>query len=120
MLVLIAAASIPTVLNWQQELRPLNPLMRRLFWVYAAFIAGTIGFFAVLSWICAPMLASGSVLARVVSGFIALFWTARLVVQMWVFDAKPLLDTVTRRWGYHCLTGMFSLLVPIYAWLALH
>lgn len=63
--------------------------------------------------------ASGIPLARGMAGFIALFWTARLVVQFWIFDASDMLSTRLHRAGYHALTIIFILLVLIYGWAVL-
>jgi hypothetical protein len=51
---------------------------------------------------------------------IALFWLARLVVQFFVFDARPFLTTMFRRVGYHGLTFLFTALVFIYGCAALN
>ena len=46
--------------------------------------------------------------------FIALFWAARLVVQFFVFDAKPYLKTTLLKAGYHGLTVVFIYIAVIY------
>ena len=88
---LLAAGSpaIPALLNWRRDLAPLPRLLRRLFWVYAAYILAMNFAFGLLSALEPAALVDGSKLA--VSGFIACYWAARLVIQFACFDrsAKP-------------------------------
>jgi hypothetical protein len=113
--ILVASALVPRVLSWRTELAPLHPFLRRLFWVYGAFIVLTIVSFGTLSVAFAAELARASGLARGVCGVIAVFWLARLAVQFFVFDARPFLTTWWLRMGYHGLTVIFTLLPLPYA-----
>ena len=118
--VLIASAFTPRVLDWRTNLAPLHPFLRRLFWVYGAFIVLVIISFGTLSLLRAGELASADPLARSVCAMIATFWLARLGVQFFVFDARPFLTTAFRRLGYHGLTFLFVALVFIYGSAALN
>ena len=113
--ILSASALVPLVLDWRGELARLHPFMRRLFWVYGAFIVLVIVSFGAVTLLHADALASGSPLARSFCAMVAVFWLARLAVQFFVFDAKPFLT----RWffvlGYHALTVAFVALTAIYA-----
>lgn len=117
--ILIASALAPKALNWREHLEKLPPLLRQMFWVYGAFIVLCIVAFALLTGWHAPTLAEGSPLARGFCGFVAVFWGLRLIVQWFVFDAKPFLTHWVYRWGYHGLTVVFVLLVGVYGWAAL-
>lgn len=117
--ILIASAMVPRVLDWRGRLAPLHPFLRRLFWVYGAFIVLAIVAFGAISLACAAELAGGSPLARWVCGFIAVFWLARLAVQFFVFDAREFLTTWWLRAGYHLLTVIFIALPVPYALVAL-
>src|SRR3954451_8397307 len=101
---LIASVLTPQVLDWRTERRALSPLSRQLIWVHGAFIVLTIIGFGVISLTCAAALASGHQLARVLCGFIAIFWAARLVVQFFVFRVRPYLTRPLLKFGYHGLT----------------
>jgi hypothetical protein len=118
--ILIASALTPRLLDWRSNLGTLHPFLRRLFWVYGAFIVLTIISFGTLSLLRADELSSTTPLARSVSAMIAIFWLARLAVQFFVFDARPFLTTTFRRAGYHGLTFLFSALVFIYGAAALN
>jgi hypothetical protein len=116
LLILIASALVPRVLEWRQNLAGLNPFLRRLFWVYGVFIVLTIVAFAMLTFLHAGAMAAGEPVARSLCAFIAIFWTARLVVQIAVFDARPFLTNWFYKAGYHALTVIFTALVLIYGW----
>jgi hypothetical protein len=119
LLLLIAAIQVPRMLDWKTHFERLPKFLCTLFWVYAAFVVLTFTGFGILSLLFFEELAEGTPLARGMSGFIALFWIARLVVQFWFFDASDMLSTRLHRAGYHALTVIFILLTLIYGWAAL-
>ena len=112
---LLASALTPRVLDWRTELRPLSALSRHLIWVHGSFIVFIIIAFGTLSIVQAHNLADGSSLARWVCGMIALFWLARLVVQLFIFDARPFLMNLGLKLGYHGLTVVFTYFVVVYS-----
>jgi len=118
--ILVASALTPRVLDWRANLASLHPFLRRLFWVYGSFIVLVIISFGTVTLVRVGELASSAPLARSVCAMIAIFWLARLVVQFFVFDARPFLTTAFRRVGYHGLTILFSALVFIYGRVALN
>lgn len=116
--ILIASALTPRMLDWRNGLAPLHPFLRRLFWVYGVFITIVIAAFGVLALRHAPEMAAGEPVARSLCVFIAIFWSARLFVQFFVFDAQPFL---TRWWiaaGYHSLTLAFICLTAVFTYAA--
>jgi hypothetical protein len=113
--ILIASAMVPRVLDWKHHLANLPRMLRQLFWVYGVFIVLTIIGFGTLTLAHAETLAAGDPLARWLCGFIAIFWTLRLLVQFFVFDLRPFLSTPLLRFGSHLLTLAFFLLVAIYS-----
>jgi hypothetical protein len=112
--ILIASALTPAVLKWREHLASLPVLLRQLFWVYGSFIVLVIILFGTISVAQASALASGEPLARAMCGMIAVFWSARLAVQWFVFDATPFLTNAFLQAGYHMLTVAFIALVLIY------
>ena len=117
--ILVASALTPRVLDWRRELGKLQPLTRHLVWVHGAFIVLTIVGFGTVATLNATALASGSTLARSICAFIAVFWLARLGIQVFVFDARPYLTSAFLKLGYHGLTVVFSTLVLVFTWSAL-
>lgn len=112
--ILFASALAPRVLDWRGNLALLHPFLRRLFWVYGAFIVMMIIAFATLTFLHAGAMAAGEPVARSLCVVIAIFWATRLAVQFWVFDAEPFLTNRFYRLGYHGLTLIFAALVLIY------
>ena len=51
--------------------------------------------------------------------FIAIFWLARLGIQLALFDAKPLLTSIVLKVGYHGLTAVFTYFAIVYGMAAL-
>jgi hypothetical protein len=112
--ILLASVQVPKMLNWRGELANLAPFLRRLFYVYGAFIILTIVGMGVISIAFAAEIAASPGLGRAFAGFLFVFWSARLVVQFFVFDAQPILTTPVMRFAYHALTVAFVMLVGIY------
>ena len=112
---LAAGILAPFVLNWWSDLKKLSRLTQQIVWVHGVFIVLVIIGFAAASLLLPVELASGTPLARALCGFIALFWTARLIVQLFFFDAEPHLTHWFLRLGYRGLTGVFTYFAIIYA-----
>jgi hypothetical protein len=113
--ILVASATVPRALDWKASLNKLDGLSRQLVWVHGVFIVLVIIGFGSLSVLCAHDLVTGTRLARAVCLFIALFWAARLIVQFFVFDAKPYLKTAFLKAGYHGLTVVFMYHTIVYS-----
>ena len=118
-LTLIASAMVPKTLDWRGELAKLIPFLRTLFWVYGAFIVLTILAFGIISLVNYKAMAAGESLeARSICVFIAVFWGARLVVQLFFFDAGEYLTNRFLKVGYHSLTLTFAFQTIAYAYCA--
>jgi hypothetical protein len=117
---LIAAGLLmPRVTGVWKEATRMSPFAQGLFRTYYAFIGLCLVSFGLGSWFLADELASGTVLARAVCGFLALFWTIRLIAAAWVLDVKPYLTGIWRRVGYQATNVVFCSLPFAYAWIAL-
>lgn len=112
--ILTASALTPKALDWNTILAPLPELIRRMFWVYGAFIVLVIIGLGTLTACFAPDMAAGDPLGRALAAFVAIFWAARLGVQWFVFDARPFLTRPLYRIGYQMLTVAFITLVLIF------
>jgi hypothetical protein len=116
--ILLASALVPRVLDWRSSLGALDRLSRQLIWVHGAFIVLVIVGFGAISLVYPAELASGAPLARAMCLFIAVFWGLRLLVQFFIFDARPFLTNWVLRAGYHALTLVFAYHVCVYGWSA--
>ena len=102
------------VLDWRKSLAPLCGLTRHIIWTHAGFVLLCIVGFGAISLLQASTLASGAPLARTICAFIALFWGIRLLIQYFLFDARPYLTNRMLSLGYHGLTVVFSYFVVVY------
>jgi len=119
LLILIASASTPRVLDWRKNLAVLHPFLRKLFWVYGVFVVMVIIAFAVLTFRHADAMAAREPVARSLCLFIAIFWGVRLLVQFAIFDARPFLTNWFYKTGFHALTIIFAFLTFVYGKAAL-
>jgi hypothetical protein len=119
LLILIASASTPRVLDWRKNLAVLHPFLRKLFWVYGVFVVMVIIAFAVLTFRHADAMAAREPVAHSLRLFIAIFWGARLLVQFAIFDARPFLTNWFYKTGFHALTIIFAFLTFVYGKAAL-
>lgn len=116
---LSAAVVLPKKLEWRKQLDLLSPLVRQLFVVYAVYVVSMIAALGAVSVGLADKLVDGSTLARAVTGFTALFWTARLALQFFVFDTKPYRTNRFFEIAYHALTVTFVYLSATFVWVTL-
>jgi hypothetical protein len=114
-----AGITMTMVLDWRRNLASLCPMTRHVIWTHAAFVLLTIIGFGFVSIAFPRALAAGTPLARVVCGFIALFWAIRLMIQFFLFDARPFLTKWPLKLGYHGLTFVFTYFVFSYGAAAL-
>jgi hypothetical protein len=119
LLILIASASTPRVLDWRKNLAVLHPFLRKLFWVYGVFVVMVIIAFAVLTFGHADAMVAREPVAHSLCLFIAIFWGARLLVQFAIFDARPFLTNWFYKTGFHALTIIFAFLTFVYGKAAL-
>ena len=93
--------SAAKVLNWKHELRNLQTLSRQLIWVHGGYIVATIIAFGLVSILLTSQLTDGTALSRFVCGFIALFWSARLIIALFFFDARHHTKSTFLKVGYY-------------------
>jgi hypothetical protein len=111
---LLASFSVPRVLGWDSELKKVNPLTRQLALVHGGFIVLTIIGFGLLTLVAGRELLAGNRLALTLTLFIGVFWTGRLLVQLFYFDAGPWLTTSFRKIGYRALYFVFAYFSVVY------
>jgi hypothetical protein len=109
-----AGLMMPGVVQMRVHLSGVPEFIRRLFWVYYTFIGLCLVSFGWLSFTLAERLAEGSPLARAVCGFLAAFWTLRLIAATFIFDLRPYLTNRYRRFGLHVVNLVFAYLPIIY------
>lgn len=114
-LVLAAASlAIPHVLRWREDAARLRPLTRQVFWTYAGYIWCTNASFGLVSLHPAWLLEL-SPLAACVTGFIATYWSARVLIQFLYFDRSSAPSGWHIRLAEAGLVGLFVSLSLVYA-----
>ena len=83
-----ASLAIPRILHWREQAALLRPLTRQIFTTYACYIVGTNLSFALISVLAPGWLLEGSGLGASVTGFMALYWGARVAVQFLYYDRR--------------------------------
>jgi len=110
----LASLAIPRVLRFREETAKLRPLLRQMFWTYAGYILGMNLSFGLLSALGPGWLLDGSPLATAVTGFIAVYWTARVVIQFTYFDRSDAAAGTHVRLAETGLVALFVYLVLVY------
>ena len=111
---LLASFSVPRVLGWKSELTRVSALTRQLVIVHGGFIVLTIIAFGLLTLVAGRELLAGNRLALALTAFIGVFWTSRLLIQLFYFDAGAWLTTPFRRVGYRALYLVFGYFAIVY------
>jgi hypothetical protein len=116
---LLGSAQVPRELRFREELPKLSPLLQNWILVAGGYIVLDLVAFGLFSVLYCKELASGMPLARAFCGFIAIFWLIRLIISLFVFDARPYLRNWFLRLGYHGLTMVFIYHTVVYGFVAL-
>jgi hypothetical protein len=87
---LAAGLLMPGVVGLRKHIGTLPQFIRQRFWVDYVFLGLSLVSFGLGTFFLADQLASGTPLARAVCGFLAVFWTVRLVAGAFLFDLATL------------------------------
>ena len=110
----LASLAIPRVLRFREETAKLRPLLREMFWTYAGYILCTNLSFGLLSALAPEWLIDGSPLAAAVTGYITVYWGARLVIQLVYFDRSDAPPGAHVRMAETGLVALFVYLAAVY------
>ena len=114
LVLVVASLAIPRVLGWREQTAAMRPLTRQVFWTYAAYILATNLSFGLLSALAPDLLLEPAPLARLVTGFITVYWAARLVIQFAYFDRSSAPSGTLFRLGEAALVGLFLFFTAVY------
>jgi hypothetical protein len=98
---------IPKVLQWQKHLKDLQPLLRQMFWTYAAYILVINGSFGIVSVFGSHELLNHSFLAKSITVFIGVYWLTRIGIQIFYFDRSAAPKGLLYTLGEIALIGLF-------------
>ena len=118
-LVLVASLQVPSRLGWYEDIPKLSRFNQKIFWVYGAFILFCIVGFGVLTLTFRQELIEASPVARGLAAFIAMFWTIRILTDIFWYDHTdwPPGDALVA--GHALLTTLFICLAGVYWTVAL-
>ena len=114
LVVLIASAQAPTRLGWKQDIPKLTRFNQKVFWVYAFYVLLCILSFTVLTWRFHDSFLTGDPVARGLAVFIAIFWTIRVLVDLFWYDHRDWPPGNALLVGHALVTSLFCSLAAIY------
>lgn len=106
---------IPLILKWRTELVKVQPLIKQMFWVYAGYILVTNLCFGLISAFYVADLTNHSNLAKLLTGFIALYWISRVAVQFFYFERINFPVGKWHKLGEALLVTLFIFLSIVYS-----
>jgi len=114
----LAAGSlaVPRILKWKAELAKVQPLIKQMFWTYAAYIFVINISFGLISITASYDLTNGSTLGKALTGFIAVYWISRVLIQFFYFDRAHFPKGNWNTFGEIILVTLFVLLSIVYGW----
>ncbi len=85
---LVAGANfvLPGILHYRENLAKVSPIIRQIFLVHAFYIVLVLVGFGLLCLGFPHELSGGSSLGRCLSGFLAVFWSLRVILQFGFYD----------------------------------
>jgi hypothetical protein len=111
---LVAASNLAAarIFRYREEMAKVTPVVREVFLVQNLYIMATVATFGVLCIRFAPELAGRSALGQFLSGFLAIFWGARVIIQLVVYDrgvrrSRPVADLALLA-TFVYLSGLFA------------
>ena len=81
-------ASFPRRFHWDEELPRLSLMNRQMFVVHSFFIALAVGLMGALGLFFADALLEKTRLGKLVLAGLTIFWSARLITQLFVYDSR--------------------------------
>ena len=120
LLMVLAAAHVPICrhFHWQEEAKTLSPFNRQVLLVHAFFIALAVGLMGALVFFWARALTEPSALGFPVAAGLTLFWSARLFVQLFVYDRALWRGKRFETTMHVLFTAFWTYLVFVFAWCA--
>lgn len=112
--ILIASFQVPSRLRWKEDLARLMPFNRKLLWVQSSFTVLTIIAFGVLTLVLHDEMLRGDRSALAVVCFIAVYWTARIFVDVFYFAHEDWPKGRQFVIGHILLTCLFTALAGTY------
>ena len=114
----LGSLALPRMLGWNAQTAAWRPLIRQVFWTYAAYIWVTNVRFGAVSALAPKLLLESGPLARLLCGYIACYWGTRLGIQFFYFDRRDAPSGAFFRLSEAALVVLFAYLAGLYGWIA--
>jgi Membrane bound O-acyl transferase family len=114
LVVLVASFQAPVRLGWREDIPKLTRFNQKVFWVYGFYILLCIVGFAVLTWRLHDAFLAGETAARWLAGFIAVFWTVRVLVDVFWYDHRDWPPGNALVAGHALVMSLFCALAAVY------
>jgi hypothetical protein len=82
----VVGVFLPAKLRFRENLEKVSPIIRQLFLVHSVYISTLLLVLGLLCFFFAPELAGGSRLGTFLSGYMAIFWAIRVLIQLFYYD----------------------------------
>jgi len=112
--ILAASFQVPSRLGWKRDLAQLMPFNRKMLWVQSGFTVLTIVAFGTLTLALHQELLHGNRAALGLACFIAIYWTARILVDAFYFSHEDWPKGRQFIVGHILLTSLFVSLAASY------
>lgn len=103
---------VPGILHYRENLAKVSTIVRQVFVVHSIYMVLVLLAFSALCFFFAPQLTQRAPLSRFLSGFLALFWLLRVVLQFAYYDrevrARHRLGDVAYTLAISCLAAVFT------------
>ena len=110
-----AHLAFPRHFRWKEELARLSLLNRQIFQVHVFFIGLVLVLFGAVSLLLPEALLTPGPLSRAVLGGFTLFWSLRLIVQLFVYDSALWRGNRLYTAFHFLFTAYWTYLVAVYA-----
>jgi len=114
LVILVGSFQAPGRLGWKDDIAKLTRFNQKIFWVYAFYILFCIVSFAAVTWRLHDEFLAGAPAARCVAGFIASFWTIRVLLDVFWYDHHDWPQGNALLASHALLTSLFCTLAAVY------
>jgi hypothetical protein len=112
--ILAASFQVPYRLRWKEDLKQLMPLNRKLLWVQSSFTVITIIAFGILTLNLHSEMLRGDRAALALVAFIGIYWTGRIIVDLFYFSHSDWPPGKQFAVGHALLLALFCFLAASY------
>jgi len=105
---------VPVALNWKLHLKDLQPLLRQMFWTYAAYILAINLTFGLICLFGTDELLGTTFLAKSIHLLIGIYWLTRIGIQFFYFDTTHAPEGIIFTLGEIILVFLFVLFAIVH------